>query len=154
MKIPLQISSRKLSLSSSTIEVIKHKVQKLELFFDKIIACRIMVETPHRHKNHGSLYNVTIDISIPGGELVVKREANEDMLVAVRDAFEAARRQIAQHSKKRKGKQPRNSRMPNNTPVMSAEDDFQMSDLLSSENFLDDFSLNELSLGRTATSFA
>jgi len=154
VKIPLQISSRKLSLSSSTIEVIKHKVQKLELFFDKIIACRIMVETPHRHKNHGSLYNVTIDISIPGGELVVKREANEDMLVAVRDAFEAARRQIAQHSKKRKGKQPRNSRMPNNTPVMSAEDDFQMSDLLSSENFLDDFSLNELSLGRTATSFA
>ena len=149
MKIPLQISSRKMTLSSGTIDIIKQKVQKLELFCDKIIACRIMVETPHRHKNHGSLYNISIDISVPGAELAVNKEANEDMFVAIRDAFEAARRQIIQYFKKLNSKNARQAKSPEHL-IDSGEsnDEFQ-----ASENFLDDYSLNEPLLGRTATSF-
>ena len=150
MKIPLQISSRKLSLSSNAIEIIKHKVEKLESFCDKIISCRVMVETPHRHKNHGSLYNVSIDISIPGAELAINKEGHEDFFVAIRDAFEAARRQIIQYFRKQKTKHSRQPRSPeeNNAPGLT-DDEFQVSD-----NFLDDYSLNEPLLGRTATSFS
>jgi len=150
VKIPLQISSRKMTLSRNTVDVIKYKVQKLESFCDKIIACRIMVETPHRHKHHGSLFNVSIDISVPGAELAVKKEANQDMFVAIRDAFEAARRQIIQHFKKLKAKSPKH---PKSAKYMMVVDDLG-DDFQNSENFLDDYSLNEPLLGRAATSFS
>jgi len=107
MKIPLRISTRKLTLSENATNNIKHKVDKLEQFYDKIIACKVMVETPHRHKNHGSLFHVSIDISIPGAELAVKHEAHEDLYVAIRNAFDAARRQLLNHNRKRKDKSNR-----------------------------------------------
>ena len=105
MKIPLQISTRKLSLSDAAINSIKSKAYKLEKFYNKIIACRVMVETPHRHKNHGIHYNVSIDISVPGGDVVVKKEHHEDVYVAIRDAFDSARRQLLHYSRKRNEKQ-------------------------------------------------
>jgi len=105
-----------------------------------------MVETPHRHKNHGTLYNVSIDISIPGAELVVKKEAHEDIFVAIRDAFEAARRQIIQFFQKKKSKHPRQSRDSGfeAIPILSDEE-YQVFD-----DFLEDYSLNDLELGRAA----
>ena len=33
-------------------------------------------------------------MTVPGGELMVKRELNKDLYVAVRDAFQAARRRL------------------------------------------------------------
>jgi len=104
MKIPLRVSTRKLTLSKSAQDSIKSKAKKLEQFYDKIIACRVVVEKPHRHKNHGVLFHVSIDISLPGTELAVKRESNEDLYVAIRDAFDVARRQLLNHSRKRKDK--------------------------------------------------
>lgn len=104
MKIPLRISTRKLTLSKSALDSIKSKAKKLEQFYDKIIACRVVVERPHRHKNHGVQYHVSIDLSLPGTELAVKRESNEDVYIAIRDAFDVARRQLLSHNRKRKDK--------------------------------------------------
>ena len=103
MKTPLQISSRKVSLSDAAIEAIEKRAQKLESFHDQIIACRVMVEAPHRHKHQGLLYKVRIDLTVPGREIVVKNEAHEDIYVAVRDAFDAARRQLLSFARKRRG---------------------------------------------------
>ncbi len=103
MKIPLQLTTRKVSLSAAAIDCIKKKTAKLETFFDNIMSCRVMVEAPHRHKHQGLLYNVRIDITIPGGELVVKREPHEDIYVAIRDAFDAARRQLLSFARRQRG---------------------------------------------------
>lgn len=102
MKLPLQITTRKMTLSDSATEIIKQKASKLETFYNHIIACRVMVEMPHRHKHQGVLFNVRIDITVPGSELVVKREPHEDMNVAIRDAFDAARRQLQAFNTKRR----------------------------------------------------
>ncbi len=102
MKLPLQITTRNLSISDAAIDNIKQKVKKLEQFSNHIIACRVMVEAPHRHKHQGTLYNVRIDLTVPGGELVVKRECHEDIYVAIRDAFDAAKRQLLSFSRKRR----------------------------------------------------
>ena len=110
MKIPLQISTRKMSLSNVALNVIKSKSKKLEKIYDRIIACRIMVEAPHKHKTQGLLYNVSIDISVPGADLAVKKEANEDVYVAIRDAFDSARRQLLHHSRRKYRKQKSASR--------------------------------------------
>lgn len=150
MKIPLQICTRKISLSQSAVAVIKQKVDKLETFCDKIIACRVMVETPHRHKNHGALCNVSIDISIPGGELAVKKEGHEDIYIAIRDAFDAARRQIIQYFNKRHLKYSKHVRNKNQSKNTVVNEEMYAD----SENILEDYSLNDPRLGLSASQFS
>ena len=104
MKNRLQISTRKMSLSEVALETIRNKAKKLEQFYDRIIACKVMVERPHRHKNHGVEFNVSIDIAVPGGDIKVKHEHNEDVYVAIRDAFDSARRQLQNLNQRQKGK--------------------------------------------------
>lgn len=103
MKVPLQITSRNMSLSEAAEQTIREKVGKLDDFFDRITSCRVLVEAPHRHSHQGVLYNVKVDITVPGNELVVKREPHEDLYVAIRDAFDAARRQLQAYARKRRG---------------------------------------------------
>lgn len=103
MKLPLQITTRNISLSEAAENTIRDKAAKLETFHDNITGCRVLVEVPHRHKHHGMAYNVNIDITVPGNEIVVKREPNEDLYVAIRDSFDAARRQLQEFSARRRG---------------------------------------------------
>ncbi len=103
MKLPLQITARNISLSEAAETSIREKAAKLDTFYDRIMSCRVVVDAPHRHQHQGVQYNVRIDITVPGGELVVKREPHEDLYVAIRDAFDAARRQIQGYARKQRG---------------------------------------------------
>lgn len=103
MKLPLQITTRNVSLSEAAADTIRDKAAKLETFYDSIMACRVLVEAPHRHKHQGIPYNVRLDITVPGGEIVVKREPNEDLYVAIRDSFDAARRQLQTFARRQRG---------------------------------------------------
>ena len=94
MKSPLQITARDFELSPAIEAVIKEKVEKLDKFYDRIIRFKVVLESPHRSKRKGRRYHVHIDISVPGEELVVRREPHEDLAVAIREAFEAAKRQL------------------------------------------------------------
>ena len=51
----------------------------------------------------GRAFNVRLDITVPGKELVVNREADEDVYVALRDAFNAARRQLEDYGRRQRG---------------------------------------------------
>jgi len=103
MRIPLQITGRDVELTEAIEESIRQKAKKLELFYDQIMRCKVVVEAPHRRRRKGVLYNVRIDIKVPDEELVVKKELNEDLYVAIRDAFDSARRQLQDYSKQRRG---------------------------------------------------
>ena len=103
MKLPLQITARDVSLSEIADQSIREKAAKLDTFYDKIMGCRVLVEAPHRHQHQGVLYNVRIDLTVPGSELVVKRESHEDLYVAIRDAFDAARRQLQEFAHRQRG---------------------------------------------------
>jgi ribosomal subunit interface protein len=78
---------------------IRQKVEKLEHFFDRITGCHVVVERPHRSHQQGELFHVTINLTVPGEEIVIRRDpaehhTHEDAYVAVRDAFDAARRKV------------------------------------------------------------
>lgn len=103
MKLPLQITVRDVSLSGAVEADIREKATKLDSFYDQIMSCRVIVEAPHRHQHQGVLYNVRIDLTVPGKEIVVKHEPHEDIYVAVRDAFDAARRQIEDFARRQRG---------------------------------------------------
>jgi ribosome-associated translation inhibitor RaiA len=43
---------------------------------------------------------VRIDLKVPGKEIVVNRDHDEDIYVALRDAFDVARRQLEDHARR------------------------------------------------------
>ncbi len=103
MKLPIQITARNVSPSEAVKEAIFERAASLEQFSDRIMGCRVMVEAPHRHHHQGVQYNVRIDLTVPGAELVVKHQAHEDIYVAIRDAFNAARRQLEEYERRVRG---------------------------------------------------
>lgn len=97
MQTPLQITVRDIAKSDAVETHIRDKVAKLEEFYGKIISCRVVVEMPHKHHQQGKHFNVRIDITVPGNEVVVNRDHHEDVYVALRDGFDAAKRQLEDH---------------------------------------------------------
>jgi ribosomal subunit interface protein len=102
MRLPLQITARNFDLPETFREDIHKKAENLDKYYDQIMRCRIVVEVPHHHRREGALYNVRIDMTVPGTELVIKHEPNKDINVAIRDAFDAARRQLEDFARKQR----------------------------------------------------
>lgn len=100
MKTPLQITFRDIEHSDALETHIREKAEKLETFFEPIMSCRVVVEMPHQHKHQGKFFNVRIDIGVPGSEIVVNRDRHEDVYVALRDAFDTAKRQLDDYSRR------------------------------------------------------
>jgi ribosomal subunit interface protein len=103
MKIAPQITLKNVPHSDAVEAKIRDKITKLDQFSDRIMSCRVTVEESQRRQHQGKLFTVRIDITVPGRELVVNRVENEDLYVAVRDAFDAAKRQLEEHTRKRRG---------------------------------------------------
>jgi cold shock CspA family protein len=102
MQQPLQITSRDVSLSEVAEADIRAKAGDLDLYYEHIISCRVVVEGPGRHHRQGP-YVVRVDVTVPGAELVVDRQTDEDLYVAVRDAFDAARRRLEDYARRQRG---------------------------------------------------
>ncbi|MDH5516838.1 MAG: HPF/RaiA family ribosome-associated protein [Gammaproteobacteria bacterium] len=109
MKQPVQITFRDIPYSEFVEARIQEKTKKLDQYYDQIMTVKVVVEAPHSHQHKGNLFHVSIDLTVPDGELVVNRSpkdhhAHEDVYVAIRDAFEAIKRQLIEYAKKRRGK--------------------------------------------------
>jgi len=103
MKVPIQIVFHEVQHSVALETRIREKVHKLESFHPNLMRCHVSVEQPHRHKHQGKLFNVRIALHLPGSEIVVNRDANEDVYVALRDSFGAARRKLEDQARKTRG---------------------------------------------------
>ena len=108
MQIPLQITFRGMDPSKAIEAKIRERTDELSQFYDRITSCRVTVETGHHHHRKGNLFHLVVNIAVPGDEIVVNRDpsgdhAHEDIHVAIRDAFDAARRQIEDHARRARG---------------------------------------------------
>lgn len=112
MNLSLQITSRNIDLTEPIKAEIARKMEKLESYADRITRCRVVVDSPHRHSHEGKLYHVQIDLTLPGSEIVIKREPNEDLYVAIRDSFDAARRQLEDFVRMQRGDVKRHGDSP------------------------------------------
>jgi ribosomal subunit interface protein len=74
---------------------IRAKAAKLEEFHPRITSCRVVVEELRKHHHQGRHFRVRIDLRLPAHqEIVANREHDEDVYVALRDAFDHAKRQL------------------------------------------------------------
>ncbi len=108
MQLPVQITFRNMDPSPAVETHIRERADALDRLFGRIMACRVVVEASGRHQHKGRLYHVRVDLTVPGREIVVSRDpaahqAHEDVLVAVRDAFDAVRRQLEDYARSARG---------------------------------------------------
>jgi ribosome-associated translation inhibitor RaiA len=97
-----QITFRNMEPSDTAQAQIVKRIDDLDQMFDRITSCTVVVEVGHRHQHQGRLFHVHINLVVPGKTIVVGRNpgehhAHEDLHVVIRDAFDAARRQLQDH---------------------------------------------------------
>ncbi|MFB6261237.1 MAG: HPF/RaiA family ribosome-associated protein [Thiohalorhabdaceae bacterium] len=108
MQLPLEVTFRGMDHSDAMEAKIRERAEKLDRFHNHIKSCRVVVEAPHKHSHKGKIYHVSLDVTVPGTELVVNRDpkdnhAHEDAYVAIRDAFDAMERKLEAHANKKRG---------------------------------------------------
>ena len=108
MQIPLQITYRNMDVSEAIDTYIRERAAKLDGSCTNMVSCRVVVEAPHKHQHKGGLFHVSIDITLPKESIIINREpelhqAHQDAHVAVRDAFDAAQKQLRAYVSRQKG---------------------------------------------------
>jgi len=108
MQTQPQVSFDDLPVDDAVRDAALDHVAQLERFSDRITGCHVVIAQPHRHHREGRLYSVRVDLVVPGGEIVVNRDhhldhSHEDVFVALRDAFDAARRRLEDHVRRLRG---------------------------------------------------
>jgi ribosome-associated translation inhibitor RaiA len=94
---------------SEAIEsTIRERAARLERFHQRINRCHVVIDIPHRHHRKGGHYAVRIDITTPTREISVTRDppadhSHEEFNVALRDAFDAATRQLEDEVRRVRG---------------------------------------------------
>ena len=107
MQNPVEITFRGMEPSESVERFVRAWADKLDHVFERIERCEVVIEAPHRHR-HGQPFRVRIALAIPGPDIVVNRDPaadgpHEDVYVALRDAFRAARRQLEDRARVMRG---------------------------------------------------
>jgi ribosomal subunit interface protein len=112
MQIPLQVTFHGIDHSDAVETRIREKVAKLEQLYDRVTSCRVVIESHHKNTSNlhhkGEPFHIRIDLTVPGTELVVKRDpkdshVHEDVYVALRDAFGAMERQLKEFAARQRG---------------------------------------------------
>lgn len=105
MPVDVQISFRHMDVSETLEALVRARAEELGQFSDRITACRVVIEAASKHHRHGNPYHVRVELTVPGNKIMVDRDpgnghAHEDPYIAVRDAFEAARRRLREHARR------------------------------------------------------
>lgn len=99
MKIPLECAFQDVKPTEEIKDLIADKANQLERVHAGITSCRVHIRAPHKRQRTGKLYEVTVEVRIPGATLTVRADQNdigqhEHLAVAVRDAFSAMARKL------------------------------------------------------------
>jgi ribosomal subunit interface protein len=108
--LPLQITFRHMDPSPALEARIRELASGLERFSERIVRCRVVVSPPTQH-HRASPFEITIEISVPGEEIVVATDqadqSHDDPYAAVNDAFKTARRRLEDHEKRKQDSRTR-----------------------------------------------
>lgn len=107
MKLPIQISFHNTDPLPGVEKVIGERAARLDRYCDYVMSCRVVIDMPHKHHRTGNLYQIRLDITVPGDEIAISREASEhqaakDLTAVITDAFDAADRQLEDYVRRKR----------------------------------------------------
>jgi len=100
MQIPVQVDFQGLTATPQVRAAIEQHLTKLEHYYDRITACRVVLKAPGGRHRNGGQYEVNIRLALPDGrEVNISRtpkedERHADVSFALNEAFKHARRQL------------------------------------------------------------
>jgi cold shock CspA family protein len=109
MQVPVEVSFQHCAPSGEMRSEVDRQANRLERFSDRITSCHVVVSGPQTRHRHGELFAVDIRIAMPGHRDVIvdkshgKKAEHEHAAVAIRDAFDAAVRQIEDIAREMRG---------------------------------------------------
>lgn len=109
METAPQLAFEGIAPSDAIAARVDKEIDKLERYFGRITSCRVVISKPQKRHAQGDLYSASVHLALPDGrEVVANRNphidhAHEDVYVAIRDVFAAARRQLQDEARKLRG---------------------------------------------------
>ncbi len=106
MAISVQTTFRDIDPSDAVEAKINDRVKRLEKFAKRATGLHVTIAAPHHGGQKGKHYQFTLELLVPGGDIVVKQgdtpnPAHEDVFVAMRDAFATLERRVHEYVDKR-----------------------------------------------------
>ena len=105
-----------MSASAAMDQRILDLAAKLDEFHPKITSCHVVVEEIDKHKHKGNLFDVRIDLHVPGREIVATHQQNEDAYAAITAAFDVMYRQLEQDIEKKRRQVKHHESRPGGEP--------------------------------------
>lgn len=101
MQVPLVINFHNMDRSEAMEARVQSRVARLEKLTDTIVTCRVVLEAVHKQPL-GSPLAISIKLTLPGKDIVVKREQRrhelkDDAYQVIGVAFDIAERQLDEH---------------------------------------------------------
>jgi len=126
MQLTPTITFRGVERTAAIEDEILARLHALEAYCGQIMGCRVLLEPVQRHHEKGNRYHVRIDLTVPGDEIVITHEASlhktaqdveaakltkaaesdperKHVRVAIREAFDLARRRLQDYARRRRG---------------------------------------------------
>jgi hypothetical protein len=126
MPLPVDVTFRNLKAIDRVEDDVRKRAGRLMAYCPDLLACRVLIEIPHRHHLHGNRFQVRVDLTVRGDEIVIthapRRRAEErrreepnltksreidatrrDLRLLVRETFDIARRQLQDYARRRRG---------------------------------------------------
>ncbi|GIL17706.1 MAG: hypothetical protein BroJett040_14570 [Oligoflexia bacterium] len=108
-EIPFQITFIDFPESDAIWLAVQERIEKLTHYNDHIIKCEVTISCPHRHHHADRYYHVNVHIYLPRNEIVISRnpekdEAQKDIYVAIRNAFDSAERVLKEKIRMRRNR--------------------------------------------------
>lgn len=122
--IPLQITFHHAKATTDAEQRIRAEVGKLSRFYTRIMGCRVVIEGSSG-RQEGNPYLVRVDLTVPGGEIVVRNEpglaatarqiekpeirkgmesrsSQKGLSLAIHDAFKSAGRRLQDYARRQR----------------------------------------------------
>ncbi|WP_174907404.1 HPF/RaiA family ribosome-associated protein [Burkholderia diffusa] len=112
MKPPYELVFQGMPRSDALEAEAARHVSKLDRFRQDISHCRVNVVLDEKRDHQGKPFNIRIEITIPGHQLVSSKEHDEDVYVALRNAFSNVTRMLEDTGRKQRGRGKRHDEPP------------------------------------------
>lgn len=115
------ISYHHIDRSAAVDDLVRTRISALELRFDRLTGCDVVMDAPQKKKRHGRVLRVRLNLHLPGPDVTVAREvaqgsARDDLVLAINRAFTAAEKAL-----KRRKKRMNKVEVKHHAPVLHGE---------------------------------
>jgi len=93
LTIPLKVVDPAKLLNDPLTQHIMDRTENFGHFFERVKACRVAVDPPARDVRQGR-FRVRITLSVPSSKIAVDRQTGTTLLMAIREAFDAAEQRL------------------------------------------------------------